>query len=139
MITFKQFISEGKIETDDGYIEWNWKRDLADEEGDDYLPAGYNYNKVLELAMISVKNAGVGVGAELMKRFMASADFKKAELVFGDPSVGEGINFDSSLSDEEQLERIKRFMAKFGFRNNSSANRAWLVRKGTIDDTDLPT
>ena len=91
---------EGKIEDETGFIEFGWKKDLADEEGDDYLPAGYSYNKILELKDLSVKEPGKGAGSALMKKFLASPDAKRAELIFADPVPGMGANFGSKLSDE---------------------------------------
>ena len=69
-----------------GSIHADWKKDLAEEEGDDYLPAGYSYRKVLELSYIEANTIGKGHGAELMREFLASPAAHKAELIFLDPN-----------------------------------------------------
>ena len=71
---------ESKIETEQGYISYSWKRDLAEEEDEDYLPSEYSYSKVLELETIKLTDQskrGQGFGKELMEKFLASRDAKK--------------------------------------------------------------
>ena len=134
---FKQFISEGQIKDDTGYIKWNWKSDLEDEEDEGYIPPGYK-KKVLELSIIEVGEPGKGHGEELMRKFLDSADVKKAELVFLDPSPHEGVNWNNK-DEEGTVKRLQKFYRRFGFRNRPGSNRMWLVRKGSIPDDQLPT
>jgi GNAT superfamily N-acetyltransferase len=140
MITFKQFLAEGKIKDETGYISWNWKTDLPEEEDDpNYIPKGYK--NVLELGMLSVDEPGQGHGEVLMKKFLETPDAKKASLIFLDPNPGEGVNWNSKMSEKEQVDRLIKFYKRFGFRHNpkSATRRMWLVQKGSIPDDELPT
>lgn len=139
MISFKQFIAEGTIKDSSGFVKWGWKKDLADEESDEYLPPGYSYDKVIELSMVQATTPGQGDGAKLMKKFLASPDLKKAELVFLDPNPGEGANAESAELDHVQVQRLKKFYSRFGFKSNGKANRMWLVLKGSIPSDQLPS
>lgn len=133
----RKSITEGQIKDETGYIKWNWKSDLADEEGPEYLPSGYS-QKVLELSIIETKEQGKGHGEQLMKKFLASADAKKAELIFLDPNPHEGANWGTS-NEEETIARLQKFYRRFGFRNRPGHARMWLVQKGQIPDNRLPT
>jgi hypothetical protein len=133
-----KLLTEMKVTSKFGVLEYRWKADLEDEEGDDYLPDGYS-KKVLELSLLEVNEPGNGHGDELMKKFMQTRAFSEAELVFLDPAPYIGANFNSSLSDEEQIAKIKKFYTRYGFRSNGSAARMWLIRKGSIPDSELPT
>lgn len=115
------YLVEGQIKDTTGYVKWNWKSDLEDEEHEGYIPDGYS-KKVLELS--------------IMRKFLESTDAKKAELIFLDPSPNEGP--DDDLLDEERIERLQKFYRKFGFRNRPGSDRMWLVQKGSISDDQLP-
>lgn len=129
------YLVEGQIKDTTGYVKWNWKSDLEDEEHEGYIPDGYS-KKVLELSIIRTKELGKGAGQELMRKFLESTDAKKAELIFLDPSPNEGP--DDDLLDEERIERLQKFYRKFGFRNRPGSDRMWLVQKGSISDDQLP-
>jgi hypothetical protein len=142
MITFKQFIAEGKIKDETGYISWNWRtsKDLGEEEdNEEYIPK--EFKKVLELGMIVVDQPGQGHGEQLMKKFLESPDAKKAGMIFLDPNPGEGVNWGSNVPEEKQVERLVKFYKRFGFRHNpkSATKRMWLVQKKSIPDDQLPT
>jgi len=139
MITFKQFLAEQAITRDDGFVHFDWKTDLADEEDEDYLPKGYNYEKVLELKEIVAEKPGEGVGSKLMKHFLETPEAKEAELIFLDPVPGMGANFGGGKGEEEQVASLKKFYARFGFRSRPGSARMWLVRKGSIPDDQLPS
>lgn len=141
MITFKQFLAEQAITRDDGFIHFDWKTDLADEEDEGYLPKGYDYGKVLELMEIVVNTPGEGVGSKLMKHFLETPEAKEAELIFLDPVPGMGANFGgaSGKSEDEQVAALKKFYARFGFRSRPGSARMWLVQKGSIPDGKLPS
>lgn len=141
MITFKQFIGEANhVDNEDGSLVWSWwtnKRFDDDEGEENYLPKGYK--KALELGGVFANIPGKGQGDRLMKMFLASTDAQAAELIFLDPVPNIGANFGSDLSTDQQIERLKKFYAKYGFRNNPRSNRMWLVKKGSIPDDKLPT
>ncbi len=120
-----------------GRIEYNWKSNLEDEEGDGYIPKGYS-KKVLELAYLEASELGVGYGAKLMHQFLALPEAQKAELIFCDPNPGEGLFKDSKDSYTEQLAKLIRFYQKFGFRHAPKSSRMWLVQKGSIPTNELP-
>ena len=101
-----------------GSIYADWKKDLAEEEGDDYLPAGYSYRKVLELSYIEANTIGKGHGAELMREFLASPAAHKAELIFLDPNPYMGAFRNSRVPGSDQIARLQKFYRQFGFRNN---------------------
>lgn len=126
------------LKTPDGMLEYRWNDWLEEEEFEGYIPEGYS-KKVLELEILTVHKPGNGYGDELMRAFMATPEFKKAELVFLDPVPGMGVNDVSEMSEEEQIRRLKKFYKRFGFKNNPKANRMWLVRKGEIPTSKLPT
>lgn len=128
-----------RIEDNRGKLVANWKTDLAEEEHDDYLPPGYHYNKVLELSSIAASTVGAGYGKSLMNEFLTSPVTKRAELIFLDPTPYQGEFFGSNLPDHVQVERLQKFYRQFGFRNNPIGDRMWLVLKGKIDTSDLPT
>ena len=140
--TLRQLITEGAIVNEHGRVEYGWKTDLLDEEGDDYLPDGYDPSKVLELKLIEATEVGQGHGGALMREFLATPSVQQAELVFLDPSPY--IAMDGKLPDVDETEWVQkliRFYRKFGFRNNvkRGSHRMWLVRKGDIPDDELPT
>lgn len=123
-----------------GSLEADWKNDLLDEEDEDYLPEGYDPNKVLELKYLEAKELGNGYGEALMKEFLNSQIAKSAELIFLDPNPNMGKFEDSELSDNEQIARLHRFYKKFGFESRrDSSGRMWKVQKGSISKNDLPT
>lgn len=126
------------LKTPDGMLEYRWNTWLEEEEHEGYIPDGYS-KKVLELEILTVHKPGNGHGDELMRAFMKTTEFKKAELVFLDPVPGMGVNDVTDMSEEEQIRRLHKFYSRFGFRRNPKANRMWLVRKGEIPDNKLPT
>lgn len=142
MITFKEFLTEGKIKDETGYISWNWRMstELGEEEdNEEYIPK--EFKKVLELGMIVVDEPGKGHGEELMRKFLETPDAKKAGMIFLDPNPGEGVNWNSNVPREKQVERLVKFYKRFGFRHNPRAvtKRMWLVQKKSIPDDQLPT
>lgn len=126
-----------KINNSNGKLHANWKTDLQDEEGEDYLPDGYDYSKVLELGLVAAKDPGKGQGDELMKEFLNSSVAKKAELIFLDPHPGFG-KF-KQLPEKEAFDKLYRFYKKFGFESIRIGGRMWKVQKGSIAKSDLPT
>lgn len=124
---------------ENGSLVYGWKsvKELNAEEGKGYVPPGYA--KVLELGGIYANEPGKGQGDKLMKHFLASQLAKDAELIFLDPVSGLGRNFHSEKSEDEQVKDLKRFYARYGFRNNPKSNRMWLVKKGEIPTDRLPT
>jgi hypothetical protein len=126
------------VENADGELTYGWKYDLEDEEHKGYIPKGYK-KKVLELGGIYAAKPGTGQGDKLMKLFLASPEAQEAELIFLDPVPGLGANFKSKMSDTEQVRRLQAFYRRYGFKNNPTANRMWLVKKGSIPDNKLPT
>jgi len=74
-----------------------------------------------------------------MKEFLTSPIAKSAELIFLDPNPHLGKFANSGMDEDEQMEKLKRFYRKFGFRNNPRSARMWIVQKGTIQDSKLPT
>lgn len=139
MITFKEFLAEQAITTERGFVHYDWNTELEGEEGPDYLPNGFLFDKVLELKDIEVDEPGKGHGEALMKDFLNTPEAKEAHLIFLDPVPGMGKNFASGKSEEEQVQMLKKFYAKFGFRSRPGSNRMWLVLKGKIPDEQLPT
>ena len=125
-------------ESEDGSLVYSWKDDLEDEESRGYIPKGYK-KRVLELGGIYANSPGIGQGDRLMKQFLNSPEAIEAELIFLDPVPGIGANFDSKMSNLEQVRRLKAFYRKYGFRNNPKSDRMWLVQKGSIPDDKLPT
>lgn len=141
MISFKQFIAEGKIKDETGYISWNWRtsKDLGEEEdNDEYIPKGIK--NILELGMLVVDQPGQGHGDALMKQFLETPDAKKAAMIFLDPSPQEGVNW-GNKDEDGTVSKLVKFYSRFGFRHNpkSATKRMWLVRKGSILDDQLPT
>lgn len=132
-----------RIENEHGVLNARWKYDLLEEEDENYLPEGYDPRKVLELAEIYVSRRGQSHGEALMKEFLNSNIVKKAELVFLDPvplsGYGDGSDDGRHKNPLQRIEALKRFYTKFGFRSRVGHNRMWLVRKGTIKDSELPT
>jgi hypothetical protein len=135
----RKSLSEGEIQDETGYAEWSWKPDLEEEEHEGYLPAGYDPKKVLEFSVLSMKEPGQGHGSAMMKKFLASKEAQEAELIFGDPCPHFDANESSPKSDEELMKEIQKFLRRFGFRNRPGAWRMWLVKKGSIPDSQLPT
>jgi hypothetical protein len=128
------------IKNSHGILEADWKTDLLDEEDDDYLPDGYDPNKVLELKYVEAKELGKGNGESLMEKFLSSQVAKSAELIFLDPNPYMGKFEDSALGDNEQIARLHRFYKKFGFESkHNNSGRMWKVQKGSISKNDLPT
>lgn len=140
MILTEIVLMENIIKTPEGTLEYGWKNDLEEEEEEGYIPPGYK-KRVLELQMIKVKTPGQGHGDTLMKAFMETPQFKRAELVFLDPSPGIGANRQTDMSEAKQVARLVKFYKRYGFRHNpkSATKRMWLVRKGELSDTELPT
>jgi hypothetical protein len=130
--------SKFTIKNAHGKLTANWKSDLEDEEDEGYIPDGYS-KKVLELSYIEAKQLGQGDGEALMKEFLASPIAKSAELIFLDPNPSMGLFAKSKDSETEQVKKLQRFYAKFGFKKNPRSDRMWLVQKGKIADKDLPT
>ena len=123
-----------------GILEADWKTDLLDEEDEDYLPDGFDPNKVLELKYVEAAELGKGHGEALMKEFLNSKLAKSAELIFLDPNPDMGKFEDSEISDNEQITRLHRFYKKFGFESRrDGSGRMWKVQKGSIRKNDLPT
>lgn len=120
-----------------GILKAAWKNDLADEEDDEYLPAGYDYNKVLELVIIRAATSGNGYGDKLMKEFLASPTAKSAELIFLDP-VPNVFDGHRAVPEQVQIKKLQAFYEKYGFKRNPKSNRMWLVQKGIIPDKKLP-
>lgn len=125
------------IDNEDGSLVYGWNTELEAEESKGYIPKGYD-KKVLELQGIFANEFGQGQGDRLMKKFMSSEQFKKAELVFLDPVPNIGIGYKSGKSDDDQIAALKKFYSKYGFRSNGRNNRMWLVLKGSIPDNKLP-
>ncbi len=121
-----------------GELHYNWKDDLEDEEFEGYIPKGYS-KRVLELGGIYADEPGKGLGDKMMKDFLASPVAKEAELIFLDPVPNLGKNHGSKDSEEQQIRRLQAFYRRYGFKNNPKSNRMWLVQKGTIPDSKLPT
>ena len=137
----REMVNENKnihIENDDGSLTYTWKSDLEDEEERGYIPKGYK-KKVLELGGVYANSPGQGQGDRLMKLFLGTPEAKEAELIFLDPVPGIGANFKSKMSETEQVRRLQAFYRRYGFRNNPTTNRMWLVKKGSIPDNKLPT
>ena len=129
-----------KIKNSHGELEADWKTDLLDEEDEDYLPDGYDPNKVLELKYIEAKELSKGNGEALMKEFLNSQVAKSAELIFLDPNPFMGKFENSELSDNEQIAVLHRFYKKFGFESRrDGSGRMWKVQKGSINKSGLPT
>jgi len=135
------------IKTPHAYLSYSWKPDLLDEENEDYLPLGYNPKKVLYLDVIHVLGASKGApqrkgyGTEIMKKFLATPDAKKAELIYLDlnPFTGEErVNHTDYKRQEEIKDGLEIFYKKFGFRNRRRHGRMWLVQKGEIPTNQLP-
>lgn len=122
-----------------GMLKAKWKKNLKAEEDDEYLPAGYDYKKVLELEVIEAKNLGVGDGKALMDEFLNTAIALSAELIFLDPNPNTGKFDDIDATEDEKFEKLHRFYSKFGFRSTHPGARMWRVQKGNINDNDLPT
>ena len=120
-----------------GELKANWKTDLDEEEFDGYVPEGYS--KILELEIITASKIGAGYGKKLMDEFLRSSIAKKAELIFLDPNPYIGAFEDSDLTDDEQIAKLKKIYAKYGFRNNPHSARMWIVNKGSIPTDKLPT
>jgi hypothetical protein len=120
-----------------GMLYADWKKDLAEEEDEDYLPSGYDYNKVLELGIISATEIGKGYGDRLMKEFLVSPVAKKAELIFLDPVPN--VLESTAVPEHVQIAKLAKFYEKHGFRRNPKSNRMWLVQKGSIPTNKLPT
>ncbi len=121
-----------------GELHYNWKDDLEDEEFEGYIPKGYS-KRVLELGGIYADEPGKGLGDKMMKDFLASPVAKEAELIFLDPVPNLGKNHGSKDSEEQQIRRLQAFYRRYGFKNNPKSNRMWLVQKGAIPDSKLPT
>lgn len=141
MITFKQYLAEGKIKDDTGYVSWNWRtrQELCEEEdNEEYLPKGIK--NVLELGMLVVDSPGQGHGDALMKQFLETPDVKRAAMIFLDPSPQEGVNW-GNKDEVGTVAKLVKFYKRFGFRHNpkSVTKRMWLVQKGSIPDDQLPT
>lgn len=130
--------SDYVINNSHGSLRAKWNTDLEGEEHEGYIPDGYD-KKVLELQYVEAKNLGQGDGEALMKEFLASKIAKSAELIFLDPNPHLGKFANSTMSEDEQIKKLIRFYKKFGFRKNPKSNRMWLVQKGTIQDSKLPT
>lgn len=120
-----------------GLIQADWKKDLAEEEDEDYLPSGYDYNKVLELSVIRAAEMSKGYGDKLMKEFLASSVAKKAELIFLDPVPN--VFERTAIPEHVQMDKLHKFYEKHGFKRNPTSNRMWLVQKGSIPINKLPT
>lgn len=129
--------SDYKINDADGLLHAGWKKDLQDEESEDYLPQGYDYSKVLELGLVAAREPGKGQGEALMKKFLSSPIAKKAELIFLDPHPRFGKFAD--LPEKEAFEKLYRFYHKFGFESRRVGGRMWKVQKGSIPKNELPT
>lgn len=130
-------LNEFKINNQYGKLLANWKSDLEDEEHKGYIPKGYS-KTVLELSIVKAKELGKGYGEKLMNEFLNSSIAKSAELIFLDPNPNIGLFDKSGISEIDQIEKLKRFYSKFGFRNNPKSNRMWRVQIGTIATKDLP-
>jgi hypothetical protein len=134
------------FKTPHAHISYGWKKDLLDKEDEDYLPDGYNPNKVLELKLITVnkkEDLYKGYGTDIMKKFLETPIAKKAELIFLDINSNTGfINWPSKeyiKNKTKILDDLEKFYKKFGFRNKHKHARMWLVQKGKIPDNELPT
>lgn len=136
-------LREIKMRSENAILEYDWKRDLAQEEDENYLPSGYDYDKVLELKIVRVlglEKQGKGYGAELINRFLNSAVANEAELIFLDLSPHEGENKPQSDAEENHvLDKLEAAYKQLGFRNRNKHSRMWMVNKGNIPDTELPT
>ena len=121
-----------------GELHYNWKDDLEDEEFEGYIPKGYS-KRVLELGGVYADEPGKGLGDKMMKDFLASPAAKEAELIFLDPVPNLGKNHGSKDSEEQQIRRLQAFYRRYGFKNRPGSNRMWLVQKGKIPDSKLPT
>lgn len=126
------------INNDRGRLKAQWKDDLEDEEGEGYIPEGYN-KTVLEFELVEAKRIGKGDGDSLIKEFLNSPIAKSAELIFLDPNPSVGLFANSDLSDAEQIKKLKEYYRKYEFRNNPRSDRMWRVQKGQIEDHNLPT
>lgn len=138
MITFKQFLFEVHREEPEGSLVYYWKDDLEEEEHEGYIPKEYK-KKVLELGGIFSNETGKGQGDALMKKFLASPEAKKTELIFLDPTPNLGHFHGARKSEDQQVESLMKFYRKYGFRNRPGNRRMWLVQKGTIPDNELPS
>ena len=70
-----------RIEGESGFVDFDLKNDLNDEEGDSYLPECYA-GSVIELQMI--KGKAPGDGTRLMEAFLDDPAVKEAKLIFLD-------------------------------------------------------
>jgi hypothetical protein len=126
-----------EIDSVHGRLSAEIKVDLDDEEFDGYVPAGYR-KEVLELSMIEASRIGVGDGDALMTEFLKSDLARSAQLIFLDPNPGFGHFASSEIADHVQIEKLKEFYRKHGFRNHPQSNRMWRVQEGMIPDETLP-
>lgn len=132
------FLLEKEISTANATLSFNWKKDLDEEESENYLPPGYDYDKVLELSLIQVTGEiGKGFGKEIFQKFLKTPEVRKAQLIFLDLSPDEG-DWDG-LTEEEIFTKLESIYKSWGFRNRHKFARMWLVLQGSIADKDLPT
>lgn len=120
-----------KISNEFGVVEFDWKLDLNDEEGAEYLPPYYD-TKVLELKMI--RSAGRGCGFHLMSLFLQDAKRIGARLIFLDCSP---LYID--LPEVEAMKMLHKFYSEFGFtsKTHNGYSRMWLVLSKPEDTSQL--
>ena len=111
-----------RLENESGYIEYDFKTDLNEEEGERYLPAFYQ-GSVIELKMIEASQKGGG--RHLMTAFFELATIRKAKLVFLDccPLFMDG-------QETEIMQRLHDFYTNFGFtgRSGNGYSRLWRIQ-----------
>ena len=140
MLLKELVLLEQAITRPSGFVHYDWNTEIEDEEGEGYIPKGYDHGKVLELKDIEVQEPGKGEGEKLMKDFLDTPEAKEAELIFLDPNPITGVNMNNK-DEQGTVDKLVKFYSRFGFRHNpkSATRRMWLVRKGSIPDDQLPT
>lgn len=111
------------IANENGRVEFDYKSDLNDEEGDEaYLPSFFD-GSVIELKMIEA--ARKGGGQKLMEAFLASPEVAQAKLIFLDCSPL------FQTGDEAQtMQKLHDFYARFGFvgKSTNGYSRMWRIQ-----------
>lgn len=118
------------IENEHGRIDFNYKDDLNDEEGECYLPDFYQ-DAVMEMCMI--KASQKGGGHRLMQEFLSHEVVRKAKLIFLDCSP-----FFQEGEEAQVMQRLHDFYKRYGFvgKCNDGYSRLWRVQElpKTMDD-----
>lgn len=111
-----------QIENEYGRLSFDYKTDLNDEEGSDYLPACYK-DAVVELKMVEAYKRGGG--HHLMKAFLNHTKVKAAKLIFLDCSP-----LFSDSPEKIVMKKLHDFYGKYGFigRSDDGYSRMWRIQ-----------